>query len=685
MFKIIKRKIKLKNYSKDIILETGLLANQSNGSIIVKLGKTIILSTVVFGKIIEENINFVPLTIDYREKYFAGGKIPGGYIKREGKPTDEEIIIMRMVDRLIRPFIPKNITREIQIMINLLSYDKNVVSPDGLVGLAASSCLITSGIPNYGPVSQIRIGKINDKYILNPTIDQIKKSKVNFVIGGSEDNIVMIEGDMNQINNKEFIKILKISHKFIKYQIKEQIKFYFKTIKYKKIKNKVFKFYKNKKIKKYIKKYFYKKILLFIRKKTNKKKRSTKFDNLFLKFKNKINKNIFIKNEILLKKYYNYYKKKAVNKIIKLNKRLDGRFIHQIRNISGIINYLPGAHGSALFTRGETQCLTTVTLGNSLDINRIDNLVVESNEKFYLHYNFHPFSTGEVKQIRGISRREIGHGYLAKKALKIIIPKNPYTIRIVSEILESNGSSSMATVCGGTLALIDAGIKIKNLVGGLAIGIILLKKKIVILPDILGEEDHYGEMDFKITRTIKGITSCQMDIKNSKINLFNKNLLKKILNISKSYINLIISKLIKILVKSKSNFKFIKPKYSIIKIPKEYIGVIIGGGGKNIQDIEVNTNTNIIITEINNLGVIEIFGSKDIDINKAINNIKRIIFIPIKDNIYKANIKKINKTELIFTISNIVKSSLLLSKNQYKKIKNKYKKKDIIYVKYLGI
>ncbi|WGH25304.1 MAG: polyribonucleotide nucleotidyltransferase [Candidatus Shikimatogenerans bostrichidophilus] len=685
MYKIIKKKIILYN-NKKIILETGQIANQSDGAVLVKMGNTILLSTVVLGKTIEKNINFIPLTIDYREKYFAGGKIPGGFIKREGKPSEEEILIMRIVDRLIRPFIPKNFYKEIQIMISLLSYDTKVL-PDGLVGLAASSALLISGIPFNGPVSQIKIARIKNKIIINPNLDDIKKSDINLIIGGSYYGIVMVEGDTKEIDNKTFIYILKLAHKIIKRQIKNQISFYLNAKKYININKQSFKILNNKKLKKIIKKKFYKKIYFIAINNKKKKDRRLKFKKLYVKIINKFNNVYLKKNEFLINKYYNYYKKKIIRKLIyKKQIRLDGRLPNQIRNIWGYIDYLPGVHGSSLFTRGETQCLTTVTLGTSLDANKIDNVVLEYNENFYLHYNFPPFSTGEVKKVIGISRREIGHGNLAKKSLKNMIPKNnPYTIRIVSDILESNGSSSMATVCAGTLALMDAGIKIKNPVAGIAIGLIKKKNKYIILSDILGEEDHNGDMDFKITRTQNGITSCQMDIKSKKIDFFKTQTLNKILKTSKKCIYYILKKMYKIIPKHRKEIKSTAPKFSLMKIPRKYIGIIIGTGGKNIQNIQDNTKTNIIITEKSQKCIIEIFGKNEKKINKAIKIIKNIIFIPKIGYIYKARIKKIKKNGFFVELSKGIEA--LLHKtviNRKEKNKNLYKIGNIIQIKYLG-
>ncbi|WGH27573.1 MAG: polyribonucleotide nucleotidyltransferase [Candidatus Shikimatogenerans bostrichidophilus] len=681
---LIKEKILLDN-NRYIIIETGKIANQSDGSVILRMGNTLLLSTVVLGKKIKKkkDLNFIPLTIDYREKYFAGGKIPGGFIKREGRPSEEEILTMRIVDRLIRPFLPKGFSKEIQIMITLLSYDTKVL-PDGLVGLATSSSLLISGIPFNGPVSQIRLARIKNKIIINPSLKEIKKSDINLIIGGTLKSIIMIEGEMKEISNKTFLKIIKIGHKIIINQIKSQYLFLEKFKKKIKIKKINYNYKVNIKLKKKIKKLSYKKLYNISKKYKIKKKRTKKYLFLLKKIKKKINKK---KYNNLIYKYFDFYKKKIILNLIKNeNIRLDGRKPNEIRKIWGIVNYLPGVHGSVLFTKGETQTLTTVTLGSSLDINKIDNVVIEYNEKFYLHYNFPPFSTGEVKKITGITRREIGHGTLAKKSLKNMIPKkNPYTIRIVSDILESNGSSSMATVCASSLALMDAGIKINNIVAGVAFGLIFNKKKSIILYDILGEEDNYGDMDFKITGTKNGITSCQIDVKN--INVLNIKILKKILKKSKKCIFKILNKMNNILSKPRKNIKSTAPKFSYIKIPKKFIGLIIGSGGKKIQDIQYNTNTSINIIEKKNTAIIEIFGKNKKKINKAIKIINDIIFIPKKGNIYKAKVKSIKLFGAFVELSKGVEGLLHISEISYKKfnkIEEIFNIGDIIKVKYLG-
>ncbi|WGH26563.1 MAG: polyribonucleotide nucleotidyltransferase [Candidatus Shikimatogenerans bostrichidophilus] len=682
MYKFIREKILLDN-NRSIIIETGKIANQSDGSIIIKMGNTLLLSTVVLGKKKKEKKNFIPLTIDYREKYFAGGKIPGGFIKREGRPSEEEILTMRIVDRLIRPFLPKNLNKEIQIMITLLSYDSKVL-PDGLVGLAASTTLLISKIPFKEPISQIRLARIKNKIIINPSLKEVNKSDINLIIGGSLKSIIMIEGEMKEISNKDFVKVINIAHKVIINQIKFQY-FFLKKIK-KKIKKEKINYLINKKLKKKIKKISYKKLYNISKKYKIKKKRNKKYLLLFNKIKKLIKNKKKYKN--LIYKYFDYYKKKIILKlIINENIRLDGRKYNEIRKIWGIINYLPGVHGSVLLTRGETQALTTVTLGSSLDVNKIDNVVLESNENFYLHYNFPPFSTGEVKKIISITRREIGHGALAKKSLINMIPKNnPYTIRIVSDILESNGSSSMATVCASSLALMDAGIKINNIVAGVSIGLIKNKKKYILLYDILGEEDHYGDMDFKITGTKNGITSCQVDIKN--INILNIKILKIILKKARKCIFKILNKLNNILSNPRKNIKSTAPKFKYIKIPKKFIGLIIGSGGKNIQDIQYKTNTSINIVEKKKIGIIEIFGKKKKKINKAIKIIKNLVFIPKKGNIYKAKVKSIKIFGAFLELSKGVEGLLHISEIYYKKFKKKekiLKIGDIIKVKYLGI
>lgn len=674
---------------RNIIMETGKLARQADGSVIVSMGNTMILATVVVEKEPKEGVDFLPLTIDYREKYAAGGRIPGGFIKREGRPSDEEILTMRVVDRILRPFFPDNFYHETQIMISLLSYDRSVL-PDGLVGLAASAAISISGIPFYGPISAVRIIRIEDNFIINPGLNQVKKSDIDLIVGGSIDSIIMVEGEMKEVSEKEIMEAIKIAHKAIKIQIISQIKLVEKcSINKLVIKESIFNKEDNIILRHDIFNFVYKKILKIYRKFYDKKKRINEYEELIKEFKSKYSKDELEEKEFIIDIYYLDIKKEIIRNIIIEDKiRPDGRDPKQIREISSNVNFLPGVHGSALFTRGETQALATVTLGSSLDANRIDNAIMQDQEKFYLHYNFPPFSTGEVRYIRGVSRREIGHGNLAKRALKNIISDNvPYTIRLVSDILESNGSSSMATVCACTLSLMDAGISIKNPVAGIAMGLVFDKKKnkYIILSDISGDEDHFGDMDFKISGTKNGITACQMDVK---IHNLNYNILEEALEQAKEDRLYILKKISETLAESRKEIKPNAPKIITFDIPKDFIGSVIGSGGKVIQEIQYDTETNILIEERDNVGFVEILG-KDYDkINQAINRIKKIVFIPQIGNIYKVKVKSIKEFGAFVEFTKGVEALLHISEIEHKrlnKVEDVLKLGDEINVKLIHI
>ncbi|UOQ32988.1 Polyribonucleotide nucleotidyltransferase [Candidatus Karelsulcia muelleri] len=684
--KLIKEKIFL-NDGKYINIETGQLAKQANGSVIIRMGNTILLATVVISKEEKEGVNFLPLTIDYREKYSAIGKIPGRYLKREGRCTEEEIMTMRLIDRVLRPIFPKNFYKDIQIMISLLSYDKKIL-PDVLACLAASSALYISKIPFTEPVSIVRIIRVNNSFVLNPGIEQLKNSSFELIIGGSNRSIIMIEGEMKEISEFELLKAIKYAHKHIKYQISAQKRLR-KKIKLKKttiIKKKEGQNFFNDKIIKLIKY----NITKLYNKFYNKQKRNDKLETLLKKVKQKMPKDS--ENEI--KYYFNELKKKIIlDLMFKKKQRLDGRNFNKIRDIWCKVDFLPEVHGSALFTRGETQALSTITLGSSSDVKKIDSVIEQDvieqdQQKFYLHYNFPPFSTGEIRIIRGISRREIGHGNLAQRALKNILPSNnPYTIRIVADVLESNGSSSMATVCASTLALMDAGIPIIRPVAGIAMGLIINKAtgEKIVLSDILGEEDFWGDMDFKIAGTKLGITACQMDVK---VEGLNHEILAKILLKAKIGRLFILGKMLKTIPKPRLFLKPQAPKIYAFTIPKSFIGTVIGHGGKKITDIQHETNTSIFIEEKNNLGRIEIIGKKNEEIKKAVRVIKSLIFIPKIGNIYKARVRSIKEFGVFIEIYKGVESLLHISEinfQKYDRLEDLLKIGDIILVKYLGV
>lgn len=644
---------------RNITLETGLLAKQSNGSVRVSLGNTMLLATVCADKEGKEDVDILPITVDYRHNYSAVGKIPGGFIKREGKVLEVEILTMRVVDRILRPLFPKNFFAEIQIIISLLSYD-NEILPNGLAALAASAALAISDIPFYGPISEVRLVRLNvGKFIINPNFHDVLNSDIDIIIGGSKESIIMMEGEMKEVSEEEVIEAIIFAHKAIKNQIEAQVRLA-KRVKKSRIKRfyDIIKEYKN-----IILKYgLEKENLEFLKKKEQKK---------------------------FMHHYYLQLKREAIRYlIIRGNYRIDGRTSKEIRSLYSAVDCLPSPHGSALFMRGETQSLTSVTLGASTDINRIDNAIKEINEKFYLHYNFTQFSTGEIRPLRVISRREVGHGNLAQSALKnVIIENTPYTIRVVSDILESNGSSSMATVCAASLALMDAGISIKNPVSGIAMGLIIDKEigQEIILSDIIGFEDNFGDMDLKVAGSIKGITACQMDIK---IEGVSYNLLKKVFKQARQGRIYILYEMLKTLSTQRVPMKPITPKIVNLNIPKESIGCIIGPGGKTIQEIQKKTNTIITIKENGVFCIVEIFGKEENKINQATDWIKNITFIPELGGVYDAKVKSIKEFGAFVEIFPGKEYLLHISEinwERLKKVEDVLKIGDTIQVKFMGI
>ena len=620
-----------------IILETGKLAKQAHGSVVVKMGKCMLLCTVV-SNYNSAQVDFLPLTVDYREKFASAGRYPGGFFKREARPSDGEILTMRLVDRVLRPLFPSDYHNEVQVMIQLMSNDPEVM-PDALAGLAASAAIQLSDIPFECAISEVRIGRVDGKFVINPNRDQLLNSDIDMVVGASEDSVMMVEGEMNECSENEMIDAIKIAHDAVKKQIKAQHNLV------KKVGKKEIREYEQEesddKLYQQILKEIYQKCYDIAKKGTKKDERSKSFNELKEALIEKFSDDEDEDEKIyLVKKYFSKVQKEAVRELVlSEGLRLDGRSTDQIRPIWTEIDYLPSTHGSSIFSRGETQALATVTLGTSREANQIDMPSYEGEERFYLHYNFPPFSTGEARPLRGTSRREVGHGNLAQRALKNMIPNDcPYTVRVVSEILESNGSSSMATVCSGTMALMDAGIKIKRAVSGIAMGLISDGKRFAVLSDILGDEDHLGDMDFKVTGTTEGITACQMDIK---IKGLSYEILEKALNQAKEGRLHILKNMSKTISKCNSSVKAHAPKMVTLRIPNEFIGAVIGPGGKTIQEMQKDTETTIVIEEDGDQGVIEILGVNQDKIDSAIKKIDNITFRPETGKIYNVEDIKI--------------------------------------------
>lgn len=685
--KAITEKIVLDD-GREIILETGKLAKQADGSVVVTCGGTMLLATVVAAKEANPGVDFLPLTVDYRDKFSAGGRIPGGFMKREGRPTDEEILTMRLVDRVLRPLFPDDFHAEIQVMIQLISYDGSIL-PDSLAGLAASAAISITDIPFNGPISEVRIIRHNGKYIINPSLTQMDEGfDLDIMVGASKDSIVMIEGEMSEISEKDMIDAISVAHEAIKKQIDAEERLAAKVGKSQPKREYCHETH-DEELRSAITEFSYQKIYDIAKTPSEKHERSEKFDAVLEEFLSRYTEEELEEKKSLAATYFHDVQKDAVRQLI-LNEgiRLDGRDTKTIRPIWCEVNYLPGSHGSAIFTRGETQSLTTVTLGSSLDANRVDNVISQHEEKFYLHYNFPPFSTGEVRPVRGVSRREIGHGNLAQRALKYVIPKDsPYTIRVVSDILESNGSSSMATVCAGTLALMDAGIKIKKPVSGIAMGLITDKDsgKWSVLSDILGDEDHLGDMDFKVTGTADGITACQMDIK---IQGLSFEIMEKALNQAKEGRLHILGKILETISAPNDHLKPNAPKLVSLEIPKDFIGAVIGPGGKIIQQLQKDTDTVITIEESNDVGKVEISGVDQAKIDEAIEKIKQIAFVPEVGATYKAKVVSIKPFGAFVEISKGVEGLVHISELEWRrleKVEDSVKLGDIIEVKYLGV
>ncbi len=626
---------------REISIETGKLAKQADGSIVLTMGKTMILASTVSKKDAKDDVDFLPLSVDYQEKFASAGKIPGGFLKREGRLSDHEVLICRLVDRVLRPLFPSDYHSDTQVILNLISADKDVL-PDALAALAASAALTVSDIPFNGPISEVRVVKSDGEFIVNPTPEQIDNSTLNLMVGASYENISMVEGESKEVSEDEIVEALKVAHDAIKSLCELQNDLL------KKIKSEGNRDYSHEKSDEDLKKDIHDKTyedLYKIAAKgiSDRKKRGEAFSEVREKYLSSIDENDDF-DDFLFKKYFHDVEKDAIrNAVLDKKIRLDGRKLNEIRPIWSEVDYLPNAHGSSVFTRGETQSLTSVTLGTKLDEQMIDGAMNSGYNKFILHYNFPGYSTGEVRPNRGAGRREIGHGNLALRALKNMLPSdedNPYTIRIVSDILESNGSSSMATVCAGSLALMDAGVKIKKPVSGIAMGMISDSKsgKYAILSDILGDEDHLGDMDFKVTGTEDGITACQMDIK---IDGLSYEILTEALIQAKEGRLHILKEMSKTMKSSRSDLKAHTPRSYKMSIPKDMIGAVIGPGGKIIQEIQKESGATVLVEEVEEHGVVNIFSSNQEDMDNAVERVKAIIAVPEVGETYSGKVKTI--------------------------------------------
>ncbi|MGE0561760.1 MAG: polyribonucleotide nucleotidyltransferase [Flavobacteriales bacterium] len=627
---------------RSIEIETGKLAKQSHGSVVVKMGKTMLLATVVSDNEAGEDMDFLPLTVDYKEKFAAAGKIPGGFLKREARPNDNEILICRLIDRALRPLFPDDYHANTQVAVQLISFDEEVL-PDALACLAASACIAVSDIPFNGPTSEVRIAKVEGNWVINPTPAQMALSDMDMIVAATMDNIMMVEGEMKEVSEAEMLEAIKVAHTEIKKQCQLQLDLA-AMVEKSKIKRVYDHERSNEDLLARIKTACHDKCYEIAASSiADKALRGQKFGAVKDEFVATLSDEEKA-DKFLISQYFKKVQKNAVRRVIlDERKRLDGRKLDEIRPIWSEVDYLPGAHGSSIFTRGETQSLTTVTLGNKMDEKLVDEVTTGGTEKFMLHYNFPSFSTGEARPNRGTSRREIGHGNLALRALKPVIPfdaTNPYTVRVVSEILESNGSSSMATVCAGTLALMDAGVKIKKPVSGIAMGLITEpgNQKFAVLSDILGDEDHLGDMDFKVTGTKDGITACQMDIK---VDGLPYEILEQALAQAREGRLHILNEMLKTIAEPNADYKPHTPRITQITIPKDMIGAVIGPGGKIIQDIQAKTGATITIEEVNNTGQVSIMTNDGEAMKAALARIKAITAVPEVGEIYKGKVKSI--------------------------------------------
>ena len=670
-----------------ITLETGKLAKQADGSVVVRMGNCMLLATVVSARTASP-VDFLPLTVDYREKFAAAGRFPGGFFKREARPSDQEVLTMRLVDRVLRPLFPSDYHAETQVMIQLMSHDEEVM-PDALAGLAASTVIQLSDIPFEYPISEVRVARVDGMFVINPSKSQLATSDIDIMIGASEDSVAMVEGEFDEISEEEMLDAISFGHEAIKDQIKAQVAlaeaFGKKETRTYEEEN------ADADLQKEILDATYQDYYNIAKKGLSKAERSERFSEIKQNYLEKYSEEELEEKADLISRYHKESQKKAVRDLVlEEGIRLDGRKTTDIRPIWCEVDYLPSAHGSAIFTRGETQALATTTLGTSREANIIDLPTDQGEERFYLHYNFPPFSTGEARPLRGTSRREVGHGNLAQRALKKVVPDDcPYTIRVVSEVLESNGSSSMATVCAGTMALMDSGVQIDKPVSGIAMGLITEGDKYAVLSDILGDEDHLGDMDFKVTGTAEGITACQMDIK---IKGLRFDIMTQALNQARDGRLHILKHLTDTIKTPNNQVKDHAPKMIYRRIANEYIGALIGPGGKVIQELQKESGCTIVVNEdpVTEEGIIEILGTSPEGIAMVEAKIDSITFKPKVGNTYEVKVIKMLDFGAVVEYTEAPGNEVLLHVSELawertENVSDVVNLGDILNVKYFGI
>jgi polyribonucleotide nucleotidyltransferase len=692
MMNVVTKTIELAD-GRIITIETGKLAKQADGSVVVKMGNTMLLATVVSAQEAKEDVDFMPLTVDYREKFSAAGRFPGGFLKREGRPSDEEVLVARLVDRALRPLFPADYHAETAMMISLISADTDSTA-DALAGLAASAAIAVSDVPFETHISEVRVARINGEFVINPTATQMKEADIDLLVGASYENIMMVEGEMNEVSEAEMLDAIKFAHEEIKKHCKVQEEM---AAELGIVKRTYSHETNDETLREKVNADLYDKVYDIVRQRINvKADRIGAFENLrneyieSYKAANEGNADVDLGlHEKLIKKYYHDVEKEAMRRMV-LDEgiRLDGRGNRDIRAIWGEVDYLPGSHGSALFTRGETQALTSTTLGTKMDEKIIDLVTVKGFDRFLLHYNFPPFSTGEPRVPRGTSRREIGHGNLAHRALKRMLPVGlPYVVRIVSDVLESNGSSSMATVCAGTMSLMDAGVKLVRPVSGIAMGLISDKgaTKYAVLSDILGDEDHLGDMDFKVTGTEKGITATQMDIK---VDGLSYEILSEALAQAKEGRMHILGKILEVIPEPRKDYKPNVPRIEVLLIPKDMIGAVIGPGGKIIQGIQADTGATIAITEDENNGIVEVSGPNLEILEAAKARVKAIVALPEVGEVYNGKVKSIVAFGAFIEIMPGKEGLLHVSELEWHRVESAseiLKENDMVEVKLIGV